>query len=263
MADTFIGRSEALSTDGLAAASERLAIGTAEIWTVLTVETNGCGFMADRRPPILFERHIFSRLTGGRFDGSDVSDPRAGGYCATGAHQYDRLAAALALDRAAAMKSASWGMPQILGQNCAAAGFDCVESMVAAMCDSEDNQLAAFVEFLRTNRLHLDLQSHDWARFARGYNGPGYLVNCYDTKLAAAYQKFSTSPQPDLSVRTAQLYLTFAGGIPGAVDGVMGVQTRNALEAFQRAKGLTVTGAADADTLAVLRNSVGRFAVDA
>lgn len=263
MADTFIGRSEALSADGLAAASDRLAIGTAEIWTVLTVETKGCGFMADRRPPILFERHIFSRLTGGRFDGTDVSDPRAGGYGATGAHQYDRLAAAIALDRAAALQSASWGMPQILGQNYAAAGFDRVESMVVAMCDSEDNQLAAFVEFLRANRLDLHLQSHDWARFARGYNGPGYAVNCYDTKLAAAYQKFSTCPPPDLSVRTAQLYLTFAGGCPGAVDGVMGVRTRDAVQAFQREKRLAVTGAADADTLAVLRNSVGRLAVDA
>jgi len=263
MADTFIGKSEALSADGLAAASERLAIGTAEIWTVLTVETKGCGFMADRRPPILFERHIFSRLTGWRFDGTDVSDPQAGGYGATGAHQYDRLAAAIALDRSAAMESASWGMPQILGQNYAAAGFDGVESMVAAMCDSEDNQLAAFVAFLRANRLDLHLQSHDWGRLARGYNGPGYAVNRYDTKLAAAYQKFSTSPQPDLSVRTAQLYLTFSGARPGPVDGVMGVQTRAAIEAFQQAKGLPVTGAADVDTLAVLRNSVGRFAVDA
>src|SRR5690349_6616450 len=159
MADTFIGRSAALSADGLAAASERLAIGTAEIWTVLTVETNGCGFLADRRPVLLFERHIFNRLTGG-------SDRWVGDYGASGAYQYDRLAAAIALDRVAALKSASWGMPQILGENFAAAGFDDVESMVAAMCDSEDRQLAAFVEFLRTGRLHLHLQSHDWTRFA-------------------------------------------------------------------------------------------------
>ncbi|TWH25864.1 MULTISPECIES: N-acetylmuramidase domain-containing protein [unclassified Aminobacter] len=29
--------------------------------------------------------------------------------------------------------------------------------------------------------------AHDWAAFARGYNGPAYRRNRYDTKLAAAY----------------------------------------------------------------------------
>src|SRR5689334_9940684 len=141
MADTFIGRSAALSADGLAAASERLAIGPAEIWTVPTVETNGCGFLADRRPLLLFERHIVIRLTAGGYRW-------VGDYTASGAYEYDRLAAALALGRGAALKSPSWGMPQILGETLAAAGFDDVETRVSAMCDSEDRQLAAFVEFL-------------------------------------------------------------------------------------------------------------------
>jgi hypothetical protein len=29
----------------------------------------------------------------------------------------------------------------------------------------------------------------DWAKFARGYNGPGYAQNAYDVKLAQAYEK--------------------------------------------------------------------------
>jgi hypothetical protein len=35
------------------------------------------------------------------------------------------------------------------------------------------------------------LQSHDWAAFAKGYNGPGYAKNAYDVKLAEAYERFS------------------------------------------------------------------------
>jgi hypothetical protein len=43
-------------------------VGLAEIWAVFSVETSGCGFLTDRRPKILFERHIFSHLTNGRYD---------------------------------------------------------------------------------------------------------------------------------------------------------------------------------------------------
>jgi hypothetical protein len=36
-----------------------------------------------------------------------------------------------------------------------------------------------------------ELRRNDWAGFARGYNGPGYADNRYDTKLASAYSNFS------------------------------------------------------------------------
>src|SRR5215470_1444274 len=114
MAAIFVGDATPLSEQGLANACAVLGIGPAELWTVLRVETSGCGYLPDRRPEILFERHIFHRRTGGRFDATapDVSDPSPGGYGAAGAHQYDRLAEAVALDRAAALSSASWGIGQ-------------------------------------------------------------------------------------------------------------------------------------------------------
>src|SRR5579863_8648187 len=144
----FQGTSLALTADGLAAATGRLSVGAAEIWTVLAVETRGCGFLADRRPPILFERHIFSRLTNRQFDISDVSNPQAGGYGASGANQYLRLANAIQLNRTAALQSASWGLAQIMGMNFASAGFGDVETMVSAVSDSEDAQLDSFARFL-------------------------------------------------------------------------------------------------------------------
>src|SRR5262245_18900191 len=139
----FVGRSRPLSSDGLTAVAMSLSVGVKEVWTVLNVETSGCGFLPDRRPQILYERHIFHRLTGGRFDDGDLSDPTAGGYGARGAHQYDRLTAAMTFDRVAALESASWGLGQVLGENFAIAGFASVDEMVQATSDSEDAQIAA------------------------------------------------------------------------------------------------------------------------
>jgi len=61
------------------------------------------------RAKILFERHKFSRATSGRFDETHpgISNPVQGGYGAGGAHQYDRLAEAILLDREAALEGAS------------------------------------------------------------------------------------------------------------------------------------------------------------
>ena len=248
----FVGNSKALSSEGLTAVTDSLSVKAAEIWTVLAVETSGCGFLADRRPPILFERHIFSKLTNRKFDVSDVSNPQAGGYGPSGANQYVRLANAIQLDRTAALQSASWGLAQIMGMNFASAGHPDVEAMVSAMSDSEDAQLAAFVAFLKGNRLDQHLQAHNWAAFAKGYNGSNYAINQYDTKLAQAYQKYSTGPLPDIKLRAAQLYLTFAGLNPGPVDGLMGSRTKTALQTWQQRQGLPQTGLADDATLAAL-----------
>ena len=257
MALDFQGKSLALTADGLSAATDALSVGAAEVWTVLSVETKGCGFLPDRRPPILFERHVFSRLTNRQFDICDVSNPDPGGYGADGAHQYDRLADAIGMDRHAALQSASWGMAQIMGENFAAAGFPDVETMVATMSDSEDAQLAAFVKFIQSKRLAgFLLPPHDWVSLARGYNGKNFAVNQYDKKLGAAFTKFAAGPLPDLNVRTVQLYLTFAGFKPGTVDGLMGSRTSTALTQYQQQQGLPQTGAADDATLALLQATV-------
>lgn len=248
----FVGRSVALTNDGLAAVAIDLNVNAPEIWTVLAVETSGCGFIADRRPPILYERHIFSRLTKSKFDDGDISDPTPGGYGPGGATQYDRLARAIELDREAALESASWGLGQIMGMNYQAAGFNSVEAMVAAMCDTEDAQLLAFASFLKASKLDTALKIHDWTSLARGYNGPSYAQNQYDTKLRGEFQKLSTGAVPDLAIRAAQLYLIFRGFHPGPVDGMAGSLTRAALQQFQQKVGLPQTGSVDDATLDAL-----------
>jgi len=249
----FQGTAWALSSNGLAAVASNLGVFAPEIWTVLAVETSGCGYLPDRRPQILYERHIFHRLTQGQYDDGDISDPSPGGYGATGAHQYDRLNQAIAENRNAALQSASWGIGQIMGENFSAAGFAGVEDMVAAMLQSEDQQLAAMGSFLISTKLQASLQAHDWTTFARGYNGPNYAINRYDVRLNAEYQKYSSGVLPDLNVRAVQLYLKYRGFDPGGVDGIAGQHTLSALAQFQTQAGLATPGTIDAGTVAQLQ----------
>lgn len=235
----FVGASQALSTPGLDAVLDDLGVGPAELIALLLVESKSCGFLPDRRPVILFERHWFHELTGGRFSAAnpDISNPVAGGYAGLAA-EYPRLEKAARLDRVAALQSASWGAGQVMGFNHLLAGHADVDGMVAAMQDSEDAQLLAVAGFLKARHLAGALQSHDWARVAKAYNGASYAKNQYDVRLAAMYSQLSSGTLPDIDVRRAQLYLTFLGYAPGSVDGLHGKLSRSAVAEFRQAQGL-------------------------
>ena len=252
----FQGSAMALSSDGMATVADALHVGSPEVWAVLSVETSGCGYLPDRRPQILFERHIFHRLTQGQFDDGYISDPTPGGYGPRGAPQYDRLNRAILKDRSAALQSTSWGLAQIMGMNFSAAGFKDVEDMVAAMSDSEDRQLMAMTSFLTHTGLASFLRGHDWASFARGYNGPNFAINRYDVRLNSEYQRFSAGVLPDLSVRAAQLYLTYLGFHPGPIDGIAGEHTLSALADFETQTGIPHVTAIDDTCVAGLQSAL-------
>lgn len=192
----FTGAATPLEPRDIAAAATRLHCEPAAIRAVCDIESAGSGFLPDKRPKILFEAHLFGRLTAHRWDAThpNVSslDWNRALYGAAGPHQYDRLAEALSLDRSAALQSASWGMFQIVGMNFAACGFASVEAYVAAMCESEGTQLAAFAAFCAHEDVARFLAAHDWVQFALRYNGPGEAENNYAAKLAAAYQRHAT-----------------------------------------------------------------------
>jgi N-acetylmuramidase/Putative peptidoglycan binding domain len=243
----FVGGASPLSTMGATNFAKTTNTGLPEMWSVLSVETSGCGFLPDKRPKILFERHKFHALTGGAFDRShpDISQPSAGGYGPGGANQYNRLAEAIALDRPNALKSASWGIGQIMGLNHKQAGFEDVEAMVSAMQDSEDAQLSAMASFLDTNHLAGPLARHEWTNFALGYNGPNFAQNNYDGLLQQFFGHFTNGPLPDLTIRTVQVLLTYRGIDPRGIDGVLGKGTQSAIRQFQALNGMTQTGKID------------------
>jgi N-acetylmuramidase/Putative peptidoglycan binding domain len=240
-ADPFTGLGTPLTQDGLDKSTQLINVNPPTLWAVIFTETSGYGFFSDRRPKILFERHVFHRLTGGRFDADDpdVSQPTPGGYGPSGPHQYDRLAAAMVLDRQAALQSASWGLGQIMGENCHVAGFANVEEMVTAMVTGEDMQLRAMTSFIKSQGMVASLQEQNWASFARTYNGPHFAANDYDGHLRHFHDTFAAGPMPELRVRALQILLMYKGFNPGTIDGVMGPKTREALRELEASNGGT------------------------
>lgn len=250
----FEGKGRPLTENGLRTARRALGIDLPTLWAVMTVETRGCGFLPSRRPVILFERHIFHQRTAGRFDtrAPDLSHPRAGGYGTGGEGQHARLARAVALDRRAALESTSWGLGQVMGFNARIAGYRSVETMVRAMTLGEDSQLKAMMGFIQSEGLAAALKRRDWAGFAYRYNGTDYQRNRYDERLALAHARYAAGPLPSLEVRGAQMYLGFLGYDPRGVDGWFGSGTQAAVQRFQQAQGMAVTGRLDSATLTAL-----------
>lgn len=181
--------------------AKTLGVDEACLRAVAAVESSGSGFMRSpsQLPKILFEGHIFHRRTQGRFGASHpgLSYPRwdRTKYSGSVAGEWKRLDAACALDRAAALASASWGAFQIMGFNHALCGFDDVEAFVCAHKESADAQLAAFARFISRPRLLNALRGRNWQGFAAAYNGPDFAKNRYDTRLATAYARFSAPAQ--------------------------------------------------------------------
>ncbi len=172
-----------------------IRVGEDEIHAVMEVEASGGGFDRLKRPKMLFEPHVFWRNLSGAARTRAASLGLAYAAWKPGAYptdSYPRLAQALAIDEAAALKSCSWGLGQILGENHKAAGYPTPQAMVLAFCErGEAEHLAAMVRFIVDKGLDDDLRRHDWAGFAKGYNGASYAKHGYHTKLAAAFAKWS------------------------------------------------------------------------
>ena len=190
----FVGPATPLEDKDIAEVAAVLVCDVAAVQAVCDVEAAGAGFLPDGRPKILFEAHVFGRLTDHQYDDEhpNISAPHwdRSLYGKPGAHQYDRLAEAIALDETAALKSASWGMFQVMGMNYKACGFATVQDFVNAMVQSERAQLDAFASFCRSSSAANSLRTHNWAAFARTYNGPGQ-VEFYAAKLQEAFEAAS------------------------------------------------------------------------
>ena len=231
----FRGPARPLVEQDIHDVAAQMRVEPAVLWAYLRVEAVGTGFLNDGRPDILFERHIFHRLTGGKFDrDSDISNPQPGGYGPPGVNQYTRMEKAAALDCVSALSATSWGLTQILGTDYAITGFPDVASYVQAQTISEGNQLQAFGKWAEANGLLPALQAKDWTGFARKYDGEHYATARYDIKLRAAYNDTVAGHVPDLKIRAAQFQLARLGLYAGAVEGFGSTRTTAAIVAFQQ-----------------------------
>jgi murein L,D-transpeptidase YcbB/YkuD len=218
-----------------------------------------------REPLIRFEGHYFDRRLSeadrGRAREAGLSSPRAGGVAnpASQAARWKLLERAAAIDRKAAYESVSWGLGQVMGAHWAWLGYASVEALVTEARSGVAGQARLMATFIDKAGLAGALRSRDWAAFARGYNGPAYHRNAYDTRLAAAYARHKArlgrpNPPDGLArgargeaVRELQSDLV-RNGFTLVVDGMFGPATESALRAFQQANGIEPTGIACAAT---------------
>lgn len=237
MEDIFEGTGQPLGQADFTSCLGELGTDEASLWSVLKVETRGFGFFNDRRPKILFERHVFSGRTGGKYDAAypDISNPVQGGYSG-GPAEYGRLKRAMALNRTAALESASWGLGQVMGFNATGIGYANCDAMVAAFAAGEAAQLEGCVRFIKSNDSRYEnFKNKNWARFAYFYNGKKYFKNKYDVNLRDAHTEYTRNGCPSVELRRTQALLTYLGFDPRGIDGVIGQGTRNALASFRAA----------------------------
>jgi len=198
--------SKLLSEQDLINFAKEYSLELAAVKAVNAVESSGKGFLADARAKILFEGHVFWRELKKRgvepadFQNDQTKDvlyPKwTRRHYKGGAGEYDRLQKAANISqnpafKEAAYRSASWGSFQIMGYHADSLGYDSIDDFVNRMQQHEREHLNAFGKFLKVNKLIPHLKAKDWAKFAHGYNGPGYAQNRYDVKLQQAYEKFS------------------------------------------------------------------------
>lgn len=200
-ASGFVGAARRIEDIDLPRIGYLIGVGEDELHAIIDVESSGSGFDKLKRPKMLFEPHVFYRHLGaGAKRDRAVSLGIAYAKWKPGAYptdSYPRLAQAMAIDEAAAIMSASWGLTQILGENFKECGFASPQAMVAAFCEDEDQHLEATVLLIKAKGLAGKLKAHDWAAVARGWNGPGYAANKYDIKLRdrfAFWRKIPDTP---------------------------------------------------------------------
>lgn len=251
--------------------ADDLGVEPAALLSVAEVESAGKPFMADGRTPrFLFEAHKFwQHLGAGAKRDRAVREglarktwDKAVQYQSqrTNVGRMDTLARARAIDEEAANKSCSWGLGQVMGEHAVSLGYPSATAMVATMTGDVAAQVDVMARFIRKNQSLLRaLKSLNWAAFARGYNGPGYKQNAYDTKMEQAYQRWlrSRSQEPERAadhchvdegaahitdphqVSLVQTWLRNLGYPEvGTPDGKIGPYTRATIAAYRAAKGL-------------------------
>lgn len=205
--------SKILTDQDFCDAASDLRCEVAAIKSVAIVESAKGGFDSFGRIILRFERHRFQKYTNGKYNKSHPNVSAA--YKAGQPGGRNLFNIAFKLDPTAALLSTSWGRFQIMGDEHKRCGFDNVHAFVEAMKTGERAQLDAFVKFCISKKLDGHIRTKNWAKFAEGYNGPGYKDNKYDTKMASHYAAFSKKkidcskvaaiPQQSVSIAEAEV----------------------------------------------------------
>ena len=268
----FVGKAKRLEDIDIPRIGSIIGVGEDELHAFMDVEASGSGFDSKGRPKMLFEPHVFYRNLSGSQRDRAVRNGLAYPKWGTKPYpkdSYPRLKRAMEISKETALRSASWGLGQILGVNYALVGYSSAQAMVRDFMEDEETHLEAIVRYLIATGIDDDLRAHRWRTVARVYNGPGYAKHNYHGRMATRFAWWRRVPdtpwngddiEPQtlrrghdgVEVRDLQLSLTKLNYPVGNADGKYGPKTEHAVKQFQGDNGIPVTGLADPDTLALI-----------
>lgn len=253
----------------LTAKAQEYGIEPAALLAIAEIESGGRAYatVAGRQEPLVrFEGHYFDRrLTGAKREEArrlGLASPAAGEIRNPSgqAARWALIERAAAIDRKAAHESVSWGIGQVMGAHWAWLGFSSVDALVTTARSGIGGQAELMLRYIARAGLVQSIRDRDWRAFARGYNGPAYRKNRYDTRIAQAFARHGGPADSDAPLRRGSvgqrvraLQQALADhGHTLQIDGVFGPATETMLRAFQSAHRLTVDGIAGPRTLAAL-----------
>ncbi|MFD1200231.1 N-acetylmuramidase family protein [Brucella gallinifaecis] len=174
----------------------------AALLAVAEVESGGRALFdvtGKKEPAIRFEGHYFDRRLAGKLRDqarkAGLSAPEAGRVRnpKTQRERWLLLERAIKLHRQAALESTSWGLGQVMGAHWQWLEYRSIDELVTEARSSIAGQVALMLNFIDKAGLKTTLREKNWRNFARRYNGPGFARNHYDSRMAAAYERWSRS----------------------------------------------------------------------
>lgn len=257
----------------------------ASLRAVIETETSGSGFETAGQVKFLFEPHQFYKNVPPAKLQTAIAQGLAykfwkgpGSYPKTPALRWAQFQKAVALDETAAIKSASWGLGQIMGSEYAEAGYDSPQHLLVAFQKSEYEQVLGMMHLVVKRGLDIDMRKFPeieaCKHFALRYNGAAYAKNNYHNKLHDAYVRWNgrVAPPPE-EVHDGSLHMGDRDSTPTGgpvwnaqnllkqkgysllVDGKFGTGTKITIQAWQEHNSRPVTGFLSKEDLEFLPDS--------
>jgi hypothetical protein len=188
----------------------------AALLAVVEVESAGKSMEEDGKTPcLLFERHVFYRELVKKYgehspklkQAVNAGLANASWQPKTQYKDQGRSALRLALfakarsvDAECAIRSCSWGVGQTMGFLAEELKFkDASQMFDYIVAGGVPAQVECMIREIERKRLIPKLNGHDWAGFAKVYNGASYKKMQYDSKMAAAYLKWKKVELPKVN----------------------------------------------------------------
>lgn len=100
---------------------------------------------------------------------------------------------AVSIHKKTALESTSWGLGQVMGAHWEWLGYSSIDELVAEARNSVGGQVRLMLKFIDKAGLKTALEQKHWRNFARRYNGPAFARNQYDSRMAAAFERWNRS----------------------------------------------------------------------